>query len=116
MNVNERFNSTVTLQTDVSNSDEEDHPFKSEEMSHSAKQEDREIVNSNTNFHNTQESSSTFDNKELPINTTGVLMSIYLNTCFYYCFAVQETITTPMVMKFITGLRLRLTCSLLPLE
>ena len=26
-------------------------------------------------------------------------MSIYLNTCFYYCFAVQETITTPMVMK-----------------
>ena len=91
MNVNERFNSTVTLQTDVSNSDEEDHPFKSEEIIHSVKQEERAIINSSTNV-DTQESSSTFDNKELPINTTGVLMSIYLNTCFYYCFAVQETI------------------------
>ena len=98
MNISGRFNSTVTLETEVSSSDEEDHPFKSEEIIHSVKQEERAIINSSTNV-DTQESSSTSDNKDIPFNTTGVLMSIYLNTCFSYCFAVQETITTPMVMK-----------------
>lgn len=88
----EIYRSGTTLDTGVSNSDEEDHRVDSEEGLCKG------TLNSVTNL-DTQESSLSFENKELPINITGVLMSIYLNTCFYYCFAVQETITTPMVMK-----------------
>ena len=84
--------SGTTLDTGVSNSDEEDHRIDSEEGL------GKGTLNSDINL-DTQESSLSSENKELPINITGVLMSIYLNTCFYYCFAVQETITTPMVMK-----------------
>ena len=86
-----------TFDMEESNSDEEGHPFNSEEI-HSVVQEDTAIVNSGKNL-DTRGSSYDSENKELPFNATGVLMSIYMNICFYYCFAVQETITTPMVMK-----------------
>ena len=48
---------------------------------------------------NTDESSFNSDKKEPPFNVKGVLMSIYTYTVFHYCFSVQETITTPMVIK-----------------
>ena len=82
----------TTLDMRVSYSNEEDHPMNSEESL------GKRTLNSITSL-DTRESSFSSENKDLPINTTGVLISIYLNTCFYYCFAVQETITTPMVMK-----------------
>ena len=58
----EIYKSGTTLDTEVSNFDEADHPINSEE----------------------NESSFNSDNKELPFNATGVLMGIYLNICFYY--------------------------------
>ena len=48
---------------------------------------------------NREESGFNSDKKELPFNIKGVLMSIYTYTVFHYCLVVQETITTPMVIK-----------------
>ena len=98
--------STNTLETEESNSDEEDHPFNNEEIlrvqdtnAHSV-HDDTGILNCGRSLDaDTDETSSYSENKEFPVNTRGVLVCIYVNTCLFYCFAVQETITTPMVIK-----------------
>jgi len=90
--------SSITLDTEESNSDEEDHPLRSEEI---LNVNEEGILNSGSNT-GVEESShnSDFNELELPFNARGIYMSIYVSTCFSYCFAVQETVTTPMVIKF----------------
>ena len=44
------------------------------------------------------QASNNSNHKELPFNTMGVLMSIFIFLIHYYSFAVQETITTPLVI------------------
>ena len=39
------------------------------------------------------------NNQKRPFNTTGVAMSIFIFLVHYYSFAVQETITTPVVIR-----------------
>ena len=95
---------TGTLETEESGSDEENHPFNSRETIRIQDTEAlsvhdaTEIVNCDRNL-DTDESSFNSDNKELPFNTRGVFVCIYVNTCIFYCFAVQDTITTPMTIK-----------------
>lgn len=42
---------------------------------------------------------SEVDKQKRPFNTTGVAMSVVIFLVHYYSFAVQETITTPMVIR-----------------
>ena len=86
----------TALDTEESNSDEEDHPLRSEEI---LNVNEKGILNSGSNT-GVEESSHNSDFNELPFNARGIYMSIYVSTCFSYCFAVQETVTTPMVIKF----------------
>eukprot|EP00956_Cyclotella_meneghiniana_P001679 scaffold1823_cov38-Cyclotella_meneghiniana.AAC.10 len=73
--------SSITLDTEESNSDEEDHPLRSEEI---LNVNEEGILNSGSNT-GVEESShnSDFNELELPFNAR-----------------VQETVTTPMVIKF----------------
>ena len=45
------------------------------------------------------EEDSSSNSEELPFNAVGILMCIYFIVIFQYYFSVQETITTPMVIK-----------------
>eukprot|EP00956_Cyclotella_meneghiniana_P026408 scaffold57012_cov63-Cyclotella_meneghiniana.AAC.1 len=95
-NVPKHKESASTLDTEETNSSEEYHSSDSEEIF--KVQEDEEICNNDSSLDT--DGQSVNSNNEKPIfNTTGVFMSIYIYTGFHYCFAVQETITTPLVIK-----------------
>lgn len=80
------LNSTLnTQESSLHNSDEKELSLNNKENSSGTLKRNESSFNSNE--------------KELPFNVKGVLMSIYTYTVFHYCLVVQETITTPMVIK-----------------
>eukprot|EP00956_Cyclotella_meneghiniana_P032372 scaffold88678_cov79-Cyclotella_meneghiniana.AAC.2 len=59
---------------------------------------DNEVTNNRGSSTDSNQPSINSNHKELPFNTVGVLMSIFIFLVHYYSFAVQETITTPLVI------------------
>ena len=80
--------------------DTEESSFYSDgqELQTSTVQKDKKVSNHSSDL-DSEELGIKSDRKEPPFNIKGVIMSIYTYAIFHYCLVVQETITTPMVMK-----------------
>eukprot|EP00956_Cyclotella_meneghiniana_P007261 scaffold9910_cov81-Cyclotella_meneghiniana.AAC.1 len=87
------FNQEIEYTCKMTKKSDDGGILDTEEPSHD-NSDDRK--NSSNSLHKEDASSNS---EELLFNAVGILMCIYFIVIFQYCFSVQETITTPMVIK-----------------